>query len=92
MRYARLPLTLAELFQPGPPIRVRDLCAITGWPRIRIHRALECGDLVSLAHHARAMVYITRQEARRWLLACGFDVPREVCPTCSTRLHESGAH
>ena len=76
-RYSRPPISNLDLFTTdGPPIRVRDLCALLGWSRPRVHRAIESGELAVLRphDHARATVYIQREEARRWLLDMGWQV------------------
>lgn len=76
MRYADNPITATQLFLfDGPPIRVRDLLAITGWSRPRVHRAIKAGELIPLRPHpgvARATVFIQREEARRYLRAMGW--------------------
>lgn len=90
-RYSEAPITATQLFTfDGPPIRVRDLCAILGWSRPSVHRAIAAGELRAMRPHAglaRATVYIQREEARRWLTAMGWahkSVSRVTGETSST--------
>lgn len=72
-RYVRRPLTLAELWQDGPPCRVRDLMHITGWSRDSIIASIESGDLQVLRRNDRAVYTITRAKARQWLVKVGVE-------------------
>jgi len=73
-RNQRPPVSQDEIWQNGPPLRVSDICAILGWSRPRVHRAIEAGELAAIRPHAipRATVYLQREEVRRWLLAMGW--------------------
>ncbi|HWB15958.1 MAG TPA: hypothetical protein VG538_06075 [Vicinamibacterales bacterium] len=73
-RYRRPPLTLAAIQQDGPPLRVRDLVAITGLTPATVRAEVASGHLV--AHRLAGVGYwmVQRAEARRWLEALGFSV------------------
>jgi hypothetical protein len=75
-RYRHPPLTLAEIQQPGPPVRIRDLVAVTGLTPATVRGEIDAGHLS--AHRLAGVGYwlIHRDEARRWLARLGFE-PRE---------------
>ena len=68
-RYRKPPLTLEDIFQPGPPVRVRDLMAITGYSRQIVISAIEAGELAA-SRRREGLNYcylIDRASARQWL-------------------------
>jgi hypothetical protein len=71
-RYNRPPLTLADVWQDGPPARIRDLTAISGLTPATVRAEITAGQL--LAHRLASDGYwmIQRSDARRWLAALGF--------------------
>jgi hypothetical protein len=75
-RYRSAPLTVAAIWQDGPPVRMRDLQAITGLTAQTIRGEITDGHLA--AHRLAGVGYwlIHRDEARRWLARLGFE-PRE---------------
>jgi hypothetical protein len=70
-RYRRPPLTLAAIQQDGPPVRIRDLVAVTGLTPATIRTEIAAGHL--RAHRLAGVGYwmVPRHEARRWLEAIG---------------------
>lgn len=73
-RYTTPPLTEQALWSEGPPIRLRDVVAITGWSGDTIIRAVDAGTLQSirLTHRPKAPYYFARHELRRWLASVGW--------------------
>jgi hypothetical protein len=74
-RYKANPLSLVDIQQDGPPLRLRDLGAIVGLSRATLIARIECGDLPAFRYLAKAGSpwYVQRVEARRWLGALGFE-------------------
>lgn len=72
-RYRRPPLTLPELAHDGPPVRVRDLIAITGLAYNTINSDLKCGLLHGTLRKPKkgSSYLIARSEARRYLTQMG---------------------
>ena len=72
--YRHPPLTLAEVWLDGPPVRLRDLVAITTLSWSTVRRDIDA--LALRAHkrqHGRQPVYfVARPEARRYLSEMGF--------------------
>lgn len=75
-RYSRPPLTLEEMWRPGPPVRVRDLMHITGWSRPTILKSVDAGELVPIRRTfgRLAQYFFERHQVRAWLERAGFDV------------------
>lgn len=73
-RYRRPPLGLEDIWQSGPPVRVRDLMAVTGWSRPTILASVECGDLIPVRRMMQpfAQYFFERSAVREWLLQSGF--------------------
>jgi hypothetical protein len=71
-RYRHPPLTLPEIQQPGPPVRIRDLVAVTGLTPATVRGEIDAGHL--RAHRLAGVGYwlVQRGEAWRWLEALGF--------------------
>jgi hypothetical protein len=73
-RYRDRPLTLRQLQQDGPPVRLRDLCNISGLSDMTLRR--EIADEQLKAHKLRPLknstYFVDRAEARRWLVQIGF--------------------
>jgi hypothetical protein len=70
-RYRQPPLTVDALQQAGPPVRMRDLVAISGLTSPTIRSEIAAGHLV--AHRLAGVGYwlVPRADARRWLAALG---------------------
>lgn len=66
--------TQADLFMDGPPIRLRDLCAVTGFSKMKFLDDIDRGRLeVRRVETGRGhVVLIDREEARRYLSAIRF--------------------
>lgn len=77
-RYRRPPLTAAELDQPGPPVRLRDLIHLSGLSSPTIRADITAGALVAARRCAKANspYFVVRSEARRWLLMMGCAVEK----------------
>jgi hypothetical protein len=71
-RYRHPPLTLAEIQQPGPPVRIRDLVAITGLRHDAIYEDIAAGRLIGRRRMGFGHYYLHREDARVWLRAMGF--------------------
>lgn len=73
-RYRKPPLTLAEVLQPGPPVRLRDLIAVTTLSSMTIRTDIHCGILTAYQRVQRknAPYFIDREEALRYLAQMGF--------------------
>jgi len=67
-------LSMADLQRVGPPIRLRHLCALTGFSKMKFFAAIERGDLdVTWIRTGQTKIaLIDRVEARRYLTAIGF--------------------
>jgi len=63
-----------ELQQDGPPVKLRDLCSLTGFSKMKFLDDIERGDLDvrRIRTGERRLIVIERAEARRYLLALGF--------------------
>lgn len=66
--------TWDELQLDGPPVRLRDLCRLTGFSKMKFIDDIERGDLEAIpVRTCRTKVWmIERSEARRYLLNIGF--------------------
>jgi hypothetical protein len=73
-RLTRPPLTLAELQADGPPIRVRDLVAITSLCADTISQDIVRGELSAIRRGPKSPILIERAAARTWLAKMGFGV------------------
>lgn len=73
-RYSRPPLSASELWQPGPPVRMRDVVSITGWSKPTILRAIESGELLVLRPRAvpGSPIFFQREHVCDWLTRCGW--------------------
>lgn len=73
-RYRLPPLTLANLHADGPPVRLRDLVAITGLSKMTILRDIDTGDLHAFRRkrHITSPYLIDRDVARHWLSRHGY--------------------
>lgn len=67
-------LTLSDLERDGPAIRLRDLCAVTGFSKMKFLNDIERGilDVRRVATGDTHVVLVEREEARRYLTAIGF--------------------
>ena len=79
-RYRRPPLTASDLEQHGPPVRIRDLVALTGLSSPTILADIACGVL----HAARrcdkpnSPYFIVRAEAQRYVRTLGYSDGRRA--------------
>lgn len=75
-RYRRAPLTLAEIQRDGPPVRLRDLVALTGLNPITVRRDIYCHALSARkrVNKKNSTFFVDREEARRWLRSMGIKV------------------
>ena len=66
--------TLEDLRSGGPPVRLRDLCVVTGFSKMKFFSAIDAGDLrVSWVKTGQTrMALIERSEALRYLLDINF--------------------
>lgn len=66
--------TLAELRRDGPPVRLRALCDITGFSKMKFFAAIDRGDLnVRWTRTCSTkMALVERDEALRYLASIGF--------------------
>jgi hypothetical protein len=72
-RYSRQPFTERDVWVDGAPFRIMELAAIVGWSKPRLMRAVEAGELNVIKRNVRgSTVMVQRSEARRWLLALGW--------------------
>jgi hypothetical protein len=73
-RTVKPPLTLSDLAHDGPPVRLRDLIAVTGLSKQTILTDIEKRELVAVkrARGLRSIYLVQRAEARRYCLALGF--------------------
>ncbi len=74
-RRRKPPITLEQLWQDGPLIRVRDVTAITSWSRQLIVSAVESGELESIRHNSKAKYCFSREAVREWLVRAGYKRP-----------------
>lgn len=72
-KYRRPPLTAAEVWQDGPPIRMRDLVAITGLHVDTLYQDIQAGELIATKRQASktSPFLIDRSHARRYLASMG---------------------
>lgn len=71
-RYRRPPATLADVWRDGPPVRVRDLIAITGLSPDTIRQDIVCGHLIASKRAGSSPYLVARDDARAWLTQMGF--------------------
>lgn len=66
--------TTAELLKDGPPIRLRDLCAVTGFSKMKFLGDIDLGrlEVKRVITGDTHIVLIEREEARRYLAAIRF--------------------
>lgn len=81
-RYRRPPLLFTELEEHGPPVRIRDLVALTGLSSPTILADIACGVLhaAKRCNKPNSPYFIKRAEARRYLssLGCGGGAPQRA--------------
>lgn len=80
-RYKHPPLTLVQLDHDGPPVRLRDLVAMTGLSYRTIQRDIAYGHLHAFRRRqgASSPYFVDRDVARLYLSRMGFTVAkREV--------------
>jgi hypothetical protein len=70
-RYRTPPLTIADVWQDGPPARLRDLVAISGLTASTVRAEITAGALVAHRLGTDGYWLVQRAEARRWLVALG---------------------
>lgn len=74
-RRLRRKLTLADLERDGPPVKLRDLCALTGFTKEKFYADIERGTLdarrVGNGEGRWCVWVVTRQEALRHLRKLG---------------------
>jgi hypothetical protein len=75
-RYNRPPLTLADVWQDGPPLRLRDLVAISGLTAATVRAEIAARQLTGHRLAGNGYWMIQRAEARRWLVGLGFEPGR----------------
>jgi hypothetical protein len=76
-RYNRPPLTIADVWQDGPPLRLRDLVAITGLTVATVRAEIAASQLTGYQLAGKGCYWmIHRAEARRWLAGLGFEPGR----------------
>lgn len=81
-KYTSPPLTAAEVWQDGPPIRIRDLVAITGLHPDTIYQDIAAGELVAAKRHAKTSPFLVeRHHARSWLASMGLPSAPSSAPT-----------
>lgn len=70
---ARVPLSVCDVWNDGPPLRLWTLAAIAGWSHDKVRSDVLLGLLVATRQSgkAKAPYLIARHEARRWLLSLG---------------------
>jgi hypothetical protein len=73
-------LALADVMVDGPPVRVRDLIAITGLSKHTVYRDIDAGHLHAFRRNTehRVTYFVDRDVARLWLLRLGFSQRRDV--------------
>jgi len=83
-KWSRPPLVLADLQADGPPVRLRDLVAITGLSNDTLYRDIQAGYLHAFKRRGgrSASYFVDRDVARHWLTRMGFRVER-TSPTAS---------
>jgi hypothetical protein len=72
-RYKTPPLTAAAVWQDGPPVRMRDLAAMTGLTAQTIRGDIRLGHLPAVRHGNAGYYLFPRPAARAWLRALGFE-------------------
>jgi predicted DNA-binding transcriptional regulator AlpA len=89
---------MADLQQDGPPVRLRDLVAITGLSSDTIYRDIHGGYLHAFKRRSgkSASYFVDRDVARQWLDRMGFKgawpqsspsvVPHPSAPRVSSRI------
>jgi hypothetical protein len=70
-RYRTPPLTFDEIRADGPPVRMRDLVALSGLASPTIRAEIAAGHLVAHRLAGVGRWLVARHEARRWLAALG---------------------
>lgn len=72
--FRKPPLTLVELCDDGPLVKLRDLAAISGISKEKIRADARAGifQTVRLSDQPNANYYVQRHEARRYLARFGF--------------------
>lgn len=79
-------MTLAELWQDGPPVMLRDLIAASGLSRSTVRAEVAAGQLRATQRPLRNAAYrayrIDRVDARRWLRQIGVaSLPKAPIPS-----------
>ncbi len=81
-KYRRPPLTVAELWQDGPPCRLRDLAAASGLSLDTIYQDIEDGTLHATKRSGPTSPYrVDRSHARQWLTQMGVRKVDALVPT-----------
>lgn len=79
-RYRHPPMTLQEIFVDGPPVKVRDLAAISGLTRETVSQDIRTGCLTAFRRDqqfgSRSIYLVHRRDAQRWLMQLGFSGQR----------------
>lgn len=76
-RYRTPPLVIAQLAMDGPPIRLRDLVAMTGLSLTTIQRDIAYGHLHAFRRrHGTSPYLVDRDVARLYLSRMGFTVAK----------------
>ena len=81
-KYCRPPLGLVDLQRDGPPVRLRDLVAMTGLSTDTVRRDIHAGELHAFKRRSgrNASFFVDRDVARIWLVRMGFRVERPDAP------------
>jgi hypothetical protein len=65
-----------NLADHGPPVRLRDLCRLTGFSKMKFLDDIDRGDLtvqrIRTGHNH--LIVVEREEARRYLETLGFGI------------------
>lgn len=78
-RIHKAPLTETELWQDGPPVRVRDLVNITGLSREKICDDVRAGRLPAKHCGTGSSLYLVqRSAARTYIVALGHEPQMNV--------------
>lgn len=71
---ARRLLAISDLEDAGPPVRLRDLCALTGFTKTKFYDAIESGELPAkwIRTGQTKLAVVERRDALRYLTDIGF--------------------
>lgn len=83
---------MADLHLDGPPVRLRDLIAITGLSSDTLYRDIKSGDLHAFKRWSgrNASYFVDRDVARQWLARMGFRMETTATLVLAPRRDASG--